>query len=145
MLSDIRKLCREQYAARVAMRQDIPIELKRALKTNERVPKFVDNLAQQLNNPKIRADIKRETIIMAIHDLTDVFIANVKRLAEEKHLSVLERQRRIQEQENLKLAREFIDSLNGEEEVSRDAKGNETVREVVEVDERDLRKLEQLS
>jgi hypothetical protein len=142
MTSDLRKLCREQYAARVAMRQDIPNELKRALKTHERVPVFIDNLSQQLNHPRIRADIKRETIIMAIHNLTDLYISNVMRMANEKHMSVLERSRIQKEQENLQLARDFVDSLIGEEEVSRDAKGNETVREVVEVN--DLSQLEKL-
>jgi proline dehydrogenase len=142
-MSELRRLCREQYAARVAMRQDIPNELKRALKTHERVPVFVDNLVKQLNHPKIRKDIGQATIIMAIHDMTDIYINNVMKMADERRLSDLEKSRRVKKSEDLQLVRDLADSMMGEAGEHTLGEKN-TGREPVEVKTDEVRKLEQL-
>jgi len=123
------------------MRQDLPADFKRALKTHERLPAMIDNLVDELNSPAMRKrKLSQMVIIDLVYDITDLFIAGALKHAQEREMSVLERQRRIKEQENLQLARDFIDSLNGEEEVSRDAKGNETVRETTEIDGTEIQK-----
>lgn len=144
-MTDLRKLCREQYAVRLSMRQDIPTEFKRALKTHERVPVMIDNLARELNSPAMRKrKLSKQVIIDLVYDMTDMFIAGAMKHANERGMSVLEKQRRVKEQEDLQRARDFADSLIGEEEVSRDAKGNEISGGTVQVEAEDLRKLEQL-
>ncbi len=127
MMGDIRKLCREQYALRVAMRFDIPDELRRCLKTHERVPLFIDNLSKSLYRaPK---DIKVETIIKAVHDMTDYFIDMIMKKADHQRLSMMEQHRLLNEQAKKAAAEAAADALfGGEEQVTRDAKGNETNR-----------------
>jgi len=61
-------------------------ELKRALKTQERIPLFFSNLAKSLKSKK---DLSREDIRLATYDLTQMFIESVDRVAKENYLSTL--------------------------------------------------------
>ncbi len=132
MAHDIRSLCREQYAARIAMRIDIPADLKRALKTHERVPAFIDNLSKALY--KVPKDIKTETIIMAVHSLTDLFISNVMRKSDESRMSAMEKHRLLADEAKKAAARAWADEVVGEEKVTRNAEGHETASQTVHID-----------
>ena len=74
-MSEIRDLCRKAYQERIAA-LDINVEFKRALKTHERVPQFIDNLATEFLN--INHSVKRETIEKAVHDMTDFFVIGLQ-------------------------------------------------------------------
>lgn len=99
---DVRQMVITDYQERVAMRDDIPSELKRALKSHERVPLFVDNLTREINKiPEARAKAKirrafkmdRMKLKNIVYDLTDIFINNVKAMAEQKAMSEAEQER----------------------------------------------------
>lgn len=87
-MSDVRELCRRVYRETVEA-AEINTELKRSLRTHERVPVFIDNLARQFAVLSWR--IKRESIEMAARDLTRWFIANVDRKAKENLMSDMEK------------------------------------------------------
>lgn len=83
---DLMDICRQDYQDYVRQ-APIHSELKRALKTHERVPGFIDNLARELR--KAKQELKRETIRAAVWDLSAIFVQLVQRQAEEKLLSPL--------------------------------------------------------
>lgn len=86
------------YQERVALKGDIPSELKRALKTHERVPLFIDNLVAQINRfPKNRVrggklvpyQLDRNKLKMLVYSMTDIFIQGVQNTAESRYRSDL--------------------------------------------------------
>lgn len=113
------------------MRTDIPEELRRALKTNERVPLFIDNLAKSLY--RLPKDIRKETIILAVHDMTDLFINNIERKATERRMSRMEMHRLLEAEAKKAQLRAMADTLVGDETVTTDGKGNQIAHEVVRV------------
>lgn len=126
---DLIHLVRRDYQEAVAL-ADAPTELKRSLAAHERVPGFIDNLARELSRVP---GLKRETIKVAVYELTNLFIANVKRRADEMHMSEVEKHRRVAEYERAKEAEAMIDKLSGgTEHVERNERG-ETHRASVEV------------
>jgi len=73
-----------QDAVKVAK---VPDELKRSLKTNERLPVFIDNLVVQIGMaPK---NYKPEVVQYVVHQMTGQFLTNVHRKAEEARMSDL--------------------------------------------------------
>jgi len=62
-------------------------DLKESLLRNDRVPGFVNNLVRELKKCK---SLKRETIKLAVYDLTQVFITQVERHATERIMSIAE-------------------------------------------------------
>lgn len=81
-LSKIRQYYHE--AVRLA---DAPSDLKDALKSHERVPVFVDNLADQFRQiqEKRLKPIEEKHIREIVYEMTDLFIASVKAQAEERY------------------------------------------------------------
>lgn len=81
---------------------DLPDGLLSALKTHERVPLFIDNLAKELQEVQARGlSVDRVTIKNAVYDLTATFIETVKAQAETRQLSELEKIRRKEAQKTL--------------------------------------------
>ncbi len=126
---DIKQVCRHAYQERIALRTDLPTEFVRSLKTNERVPQFIDNLAKQLY--RLPKDIKLETIKMAVYDMTDLFLNLQMRKVEEDHMSSVERHRIMQEEQTKSEMRAMADSLIGEENVTEEKPGTQTHHETV--------------
>lgn len=85
MVSELRRVVVRLYQDKIAG-MDINSELKRALKTQERVPQFIDNLCQQLS--QVRA-LRPDQIKDSVNSLTEVFVAAVTAKAEERTLSPL--------------------------------------------------------
>jgi ethanolamine ammonia-lyase large subunit len=98
MASDLKSLVILHYQERIAERQDIPNELRRALKTHERVPTFIENLHKEF---LLMRKVSKEQIRDATRSLTDVFIAAVRAKCEQRDLSALEI-RRINEEYAMK-------------------------------------------
>lgn len=86
----MRSILISEYQATVAM-ADIPTELKHALKTNERVPAFINNLERELIAVphKFRTEL---TIRNTVHDLTNVFLNSIQRKANEDALTTAAKQ-----------------------------------------------------
>ncbi len=113
------------------MRMDIPEDLKRALKAHERVPTFIDNLAKNLY--KLPKDIKTETVIMAVHNMTDLFVSNIMRKADESRMSIMEKHRLLADQAKKIAARALADELSGEETSVTNAQGHEISQETIRI------------
>jgi hypothetical protein len=86
-VNDLRRLVVADYQQCVSL-ASVPDELKRSLKTNERVPVFIDNLVVQISRAK---GVSRETIRTAVYDLTTTFLQLTHRKAEEMRMSDLAR------------------------------------------------------
>lgn len=87
-MSDVRELCRKTYREYIET-QPIPTELRRALRTHERVPNFIDNLSREIH--KVHTGVKRETIIKMVEDMTKFFVIAVTQSAEEKAMSPIKK------------------------------------------------------
>jgi len=68
---------------------NIPTELRRALKSHERVPVFIDELNKQLMQVKLKSFDDRVKLKRVVHEFTAFFIQNLKRFVDEKHQSDL--------------------------------------------------------
>lgn len=83
-----------------------PAELIRSLKHNERMPLFLNNLTREckaLDNETVVAKrqrlFTRKNIKLMVYSLTELFLTNVMRVANEQHKSDLEKSRIIAEQQ----------------------------------------------
>lgn len=85
----ILELCRRTYRDAIEA-MELNGDLKRALKTHERVPAFIDNLAKEFTSAK-GLKIKRDEVEKAVVDLTRWFVSAVTRHAEEKAMSQIAR------------------------------------------------------
>lgn len=125
MDASLRQLIVSTYQAYVK-RAPIRQELKDALKTHERMPKFLDNLHREFSAPGL--NVKRETIIQAVEGFTQMFIQGVHLKGEERLLSPLEQLRRKQAQQRVNEMRLLADILDEEgesnEKVIRGKKGD---------------------
>lgn len=86
---DIKDLCRKTYADFIDSYPFLNSELRRALKTHERIPVFIDNLAKDLG--RLNHQVKRETVIKAVQDMTQFFIKTVEWQAQERLITPLEK------------------------------------------------------
>lgn len=84
---DAKEFCRKIYRETIEKQDTVPSELKRALRTHERVPAFIDNLAKELL--KVNPRTSRVNLELAVRDLTLLFVGAVKTAAEQKALSPL--------------------------------------------------------
>lgn len=84
---DLKTIVRQDYQEAVRLLPGIPDELRKGLKTNERVPLFIDNLTKEIASLPAHIRPQRLKIKQIVYDLTNTFILNVKRQADEKHLS----------------------------------------------------------
>lgn len=80
----IERLIIADYQERVALSPDIPADLRRALRTHERVPAFMSRLLAQIKQcEKKGLHLSRELIKQMTYDFTDMFIKAVKTKAEQ--------------------------------------------------------------
>lgn len=105
----MKKLIYDSYCEAVALSK-APNELKRALKTHERTPVFINNLEKELKkvDPRILNTI---TIKNTVYDLTNLYIHNVMRLANEKQMSALDKFQMQQKQSKLKKFKDDADKM----------------------------------
>lgn len=97
---DIKQMIRADYQERVALRQDIPSEFKKSLKTHERIPVFVDNLAKEIgkipdarrkNGQPLRWKLDRRKLKDLVYSMTDLFISSALKHCEDRHKSDLQK------------------------------------------------------
>lgn len=79
------------YQERVAFDMSIPSELKVSLKSHERVPMFVDNLVKQINLFPKNHKMDRVKLKQLVYAMTDVFVLAVKRTAEDRYRSDMDK------------------------------------------------------
>ncbi len=109
MSAELRKLCIETYQGYIREHARIPKELKRALKTHERVPVFIDRMVGEIK--KAPKAFTRESIISVTRDMAEIFILNVERMAEERLLSPLKKAQMRQKADEANQFRQSVAEL----------------------------------
>lgn len=128
---NIKTICRNDFQEYVAL-ADINADLKRALKSHERVPAFVDNLAKELYH--LPFDVSRETIKKLVYDMSDLFIKLLVRKADEGLMSDIAKTQIQKEADTIKKMDQLADDLisGGTEHVTENAQGT-TYRQTIEI------------
>lgn len=134
-MSEIRAICRKAYQEYVKA-QPYPTELKNALKAHERVPAFIDNLAREFSKPGLK--VNRETVEMAVRDLTNVFVSAVKIQAEQRLMNPLKIAMVKAEQARKAEMNQLADALDKQgdmnEQVTQDQRGNQIIHQKIIID-----------
>lgn len=89
---NLRELVIDEYQRTVRNHPTIPKELKKALKVNERVPAFLDNITRELSVPAFKNHSNNQ-LRKIIEDATCFFLSLTQRRAEEKLFSEAEKSR----------------------------------------------------
>jgi hypothetical protein len=110
---DLREFVRKIYQNFVETDESVPSELRRALRAHERVPAFIDKMSAELN--LVGDHVKKENVEQAVRDMCRFFISNVKRAAEEKATSPLEKARLISIQDEANRIRQAADKVEQKE------------------------------
>ena len=134
---DLKPLCIQTYQTTVASMQ-IPDELKRALKTHERMPRFLDNLVIELKVSRTRGiDVSDEEAKKIVDSLTRFFVQNVQRHCDDRIMSEAAKGQIKREEQTKKEMRQLADAIFEEseanEQITRDKDGNETSGSTVKV------------
>ena len=106
----MRSLILQAYREAVAL-APCPEELKRSLATHERTPKFLDNLERELAVLPARFRDPM-TIRSAVYDLTNLFIRNVDRQAQERYMTDVTRAAAIAARDAATKRDELADRIN---------------------------------
>lgn len=93
-----RDLVRREYVIAVKQSKFATDELKRSLKTSERVPAFIDRLADELAKADVvmakRGKVaKLETVVFVIHNFVDQFLYGLEQNAQNRTMSSAEKNR----------------------------------------------------
>lgn len=101
----LREIVRTDFAEYIKVDPNVPEDLRRSLKTHERVPAFVDRLAMELKQVEDQGiKLDRLKIKMVVYDLTAVFVSLLKHRANEMEMSDIAKthaRRVIQDQEEI--------------------------------------------
>lgn len=75
----------------------LPDGMYRALKSNERIPLFFQNLEREIAKVQFRKKVILDRIVIKniVYDMTNAFVTLLKRQADEKGMSILERSRLV--------------------------------------------------
>jgi hypothetical protein len=92
---DIAHLVKTDYQEAVRMLPSVDAELKRSLKSHERVPKFLENLSREISRLPNHLRPDRARIKKIVYDMTELFVHNVKRQADEMAMSDARKQAEI--------------------------------------------------
>lgn len=95
-----------------------PQPMIEALRAHERVPGFLDRLVEQMAIAEVKTagKLKRETIKMAVYDMTRFFLTNFLRHAEQQAMSDMEKRRIRKEAEALEdFRQEFVEEDSSQE------------------------------
>lgn len=109
-------LVRKTYQEAIALKTDIPSDLRTALRAHERMPLLFQNLAleieraQDLQNRKGKAHYSDKTIKGLIYDVIDIFIAGVVSEATRRYETDAEKYLRFKEE---KEAQDLKDTAAG--------------------------------
>lgn len=89
-----REMVIADFQERVRMNPDIPDDLKQALKTNDRVPMFVDNLVAEISRfdrlPK-KVNVDRMKLKDLVYSMTDFFCFALKKYKDEQGMSDIQK------------------------------------------------------
>jgi predicted nucleic acid-binding Zn-ribbon protein len=109
------ELIRSAYQERVAL-APIPRELRDALRAHERIPKFFDALEREI---AVLPERFRDRMVIkeTVYSLTDTFIMNIRRVADERQLSDLARKAEIDARTEAAKRDELADRMNRGEAV----------------------------
>lgn len=93
-----RRLVEETYKEAIALNNKIPSDLKAALKSHQKIPLFLHNLAleldklQMLKQKQGQQPIAETKLKQIVYDFTDLFITGVKAKAEADYQSDIQKQ-----------------------------------------------------
>lgn len=115
----IQEMVRADFKEFIDMDPTIPRELKQALKHNERVPLFFDNLSHEIRKAEtvliLRGQkLDRMKIKMMVQSLAAYFVMNVKALAEQQMMSDAEKTRIKEQAEGTELEKKFDNEGNAD-------------------------------
>lgn len=118
---------------------EMPEELRRALKSHERVPMFIDNLAREFGNLTFQA--KKETIVQAVHDMTKLFIVGVQANADAVRMSDQQRRRAKREADRQAQLKKDVETFDekGFGHVIAESESCEEIREGLKLKTQELR------
>ena len=114
MLAPYRGLVTRAYQ-KALLKLDIDSDLRRALKSHERVPKFIDNLSEEFtklasSRLKIGKQLPAEKHLEAIVvDFTTVFVQGIQNQAEKRYESDIQKMLRKAEEDNRRDLEQTID------------------------------------
>lgn len=129
--TDLRALCISIYQDFVRT-AEIPTELKRSLRSHERVPVFVDNLCHEIK--KLTFTPRRETLELMVRDMTRIFINAVQRQAEERIMSPVKKLAILKRQADADAFRKEADELERTSTLEiEEGKKGETIRSVTRI------------
>lgn len=91
------ELIKKTYQEAVALNSKIPLDLRTALKSHEKIPLFFKNIAEELEKAqaerlkKNQKPFSEHTIKSFIYDVTDIFVMGVKAEADARAQSEIDR------------------------------------------------------
>lgn len=91
------ELIKKTYQEAVALNSKIPLDLRTALKSHEKIPLFFKNIAEQLEKAqddrikKGQKPFQESTVKSFIYDVTEMFILGVKAEADARAQSEIDR------------------------------------------------------
>jgi hypothetical protein len=91
------ELIKKTYQEAVALNTKIPLDLRTALKSHEKIPLFFKNIAEQLERAqsdrlaKGKKPFREDTIKSFVYDVTEIFVSGVKAEADARAQSEIER------------------------------------------------------
>jgi hypothetical protein len=133
-MNEIRKIVSDTYRQTIAD-GPYPTDFKKALRTHERIPSFFQNLVKEFSKPGLNP--KRDTIVMATRDMTNLFVQAVHQHAEERLMSPLKKAMMKARQSQIKEMKKLGDALvaqgDANEEISQDKAGNKISKATVQI------------
>jgi hypothetical protein len=106
---NLRELVIHEYQSTVRNHPNIPRELKDALKVNERLPAFMDNLCRELSHPAFKNHSNNQ-LREVISETTNFFISLVKKKAEEQMMSEIAKMTIKQEIKDKEIINRAVDT-----------------------------------
>lgn len=115
MNGEIRKIVVDVYRKTIK-EGPYPDDFKRALRTHERVPLFINNLVRELSAPLL--NVKRETIELAARDMTRLFVSGCFVKAEERAMSEVRKAQLKAQAQRVKEMKQLADAVDAQGEAN---------------------------
>ncbi len=109
------EIIREDFAEFIRVDPSVPEELRNSLRLTERVPKFVDNLAEQIHQIEARGiKLDRAKLKMMVYSLSGMFVHMLKTKANQMQMSEIAKSALKKDLEGDELTQKLDDQGNGD-------------------------------
>lgn len=112
----LRELVIKEYQSHVRNHPQIPHELKIALRSNERVPAFLDNLVIEMKTVEALKGMTNNKMREVVRSMTDTFVTLVMKKAEQDSWSSAKKAAEKQNEYKQKIIEAAADKINSETE-----------------------------